>query len=411
MVARGASRSALIFILITVLINVIGLGIILPVLPQLIGEVTGAGIAGAAVYGGWLMFVYGLMQFLFAPVMGSLSDQYGRRPILLLSLLALGIDYLFMAVAPTIGLLFAGRLIAGIAGATVTTANAYIADVTPPEKRAQNFGLIGAAFGLGFVAGPVVGGILGEIGTRIPFYAAAGLAFANLLFGFIVLPETLSAENRRPFSWARANTFTALSRIRTFPLLAGLIGVIILYQLAHDANPAAWAYFTMLKFGWSEQQVGYSLGAVGLAIAIVQGGLIRVIIPRIGEVRAVCAGLISGAIGFAGFAFAPDGTLFYASILLFALIGLAMPALRSLMSNAVPDSAQGHLQGVITSVQSLTAILSPLLMTQLFFLFSRPDAAVQFPGAPFLAAALCLLAGLALFLRAVPAVARAQSPA
>lgn len=394
---RTPGRHALAFIFITVLIDIIGFGIVIPVLPDLIVELTGDSLAQAAAHGGWLLFIYAVMQFFAAPLIGNLSDRFGRRPVLLAALAALSLDYLLMGFAPVLAWLFVGRIIAGITGATYTTANAYIADVTPPERRAQSFGLIGAAFGLGFIIGPVIGGLLGELGTRVPFFAAAGLALFNMLYGFIVLPETLSKENRRPFTLARATPAGALVQIRRYPVVLGLIGVVICYQLAHDANPAAWTYYTKLKFSWDRADVGLSLGFVGLMIAIVQGVLIRAAIPRLGELRAVYLGLACGAAGFVGFSFVTKGWMLFALIVPWALIGLAMPAMRSVMSRQVPADAQGELQGALTSVVSLTMIGAPVLMTQLFRYFASESAPVYFPGAPFFAAGMILLAAIGLF--------------
>jgi DHA1 family tetracycline resistance protein-like MFS transporter len=393
----GARRRPLVFIFITVLIDMIGFGIMIPVMPELIMELTGEGLGRAAVYGGWLLFIYALMQFFFAPIIGNLSDRFGRRPVLLFSLVAFGLDYLVMGFAPTIAWLFAGRILAGISGATHSTANAYIADVSPPEERAQNFGLIGAAFGLGFMLGPVIGGLLGEYGPRVPFFAAAGLAFCNAAYGFLILPETLPPAARRPFDLRRANPIGALVQMRRYPVIVGLFGTLVLYMIAHDASPATWSYYTMLKFGWTEREVGYSMGAVGLGVTLVQGFLIRVAIPRLGEMRAVYLGYAVMSLAFAGFAFASAGWMMYAFIVPLSVGGLATPALRGIMSNRVPANAQGELQGAIGSAMSLTAIVAPLFMTQLFGYFSSDAAPLYFPGAPFLTASVLLLGAIAVF--------------
>jgi len=393
------SRKAIVFILITVFIDTVGLGIIIPVMPELILELTGEGLSSAAIYAGWLLFIYALMQFFCAPLLGNLSDRFGRRPILLLSLFAFGIDYIIMGMAPSLLWLYLGRILAGIAGATGTTANAYVADVSSADEKAQNFGLIGAAWGLGFIVGPVIGGILGEYGSRLPFFAAAGLAFLNMAYGYLILPESLSKETRRPFSLKRANPVGAVLQMRQYPVVFGLIGVMLLLQIAHDANPAVWTYYTIEKFNWSTKEIGYSLGFVGIMIALVQGGLIRVVIPRIGEFRTVYSGLTLMAIGFAGFSFSNVGWLMYVFILPFSMGGLAMPALRSIMSNRVPENVQGELQGALTSLVSLTAIMSPIIMTNLFGYFSRQDTLIYFPGAPFLIACLLVTAALVGFRR------------
>lgn len=393
----AAGRRALAFLLVTVLLDTIGFGIIIPVVPELVMELTGQGLSSAATYGGWLMFVFAFMQFLFAPVLGNLSDHLGRRPVLLTSLGAYAIDYLLMAVAPTVTWLFVGRAVAGIAGATGATANAYIADVSPPEERAQNFGLIGAAWGLGFILGPVIGGVLGEYGARVPFYAACALAAANAVYGLVAIPESLAPEHRRPFRLARANPVGSLRAMRRFPVVMGLFVVLVFYQMAHDANPAVWTYFTMMKFDWTEGQVGLSLGVFGVLNTLVQALLIRRVIPVLGEVRTARVGFAMMAAGFVGFAFAPTEATFLACMLPFALGGLGMPAVRGILSNAVPLDAQGELQGAMASVMSLTMIFSPLVMTRLFHAFTVEGAPVFFPGAAHLAAGLLSLAALVTF--------------
>lgn len=379
-------RRALAFVLVTVLIDTIGFGIIIPVVPELIVELTGEGLSEAALYGGWLIFIFALMQFVSAPMLGNLSDRFGRRPVLLVSLGAYAIDYLLMGLAPTVTWLFIGRAVAGIAGATGSTANAYIADVSPPERRAQDFGLIGAAWGLGFILGPVIGGVLGEYGARVPFFAASALAAVNVTYGFFVIPESLPPERRRAFDWRRANPLGSLRSMRRFPVMLGLFVVLVFYQLAHDANPSVWSYFTMLKFDWTERQVGLSLGVFGVLNTFVQAYLIRRVVGRFGERRTVRLGLAMHCAGFIGFALAPTAGLFLLCMIPFALGGVGMPALRGIMSNAVPEDAQGELQGAMTSVMSLTMIVSPLLMTRLFHAFTTEGAPVFFPGAAHLAA-------------------------
>lgn len=397
----GGSKRALVFVLVAVLIDTIGFGIVAPVTPELIMELTGEGLSEAARYGGGLLFVYALMQFFFAPILGNLSDRFGRRPVLLLSLLALGFDYLLMALAPSLAWLFVGRTLAGAAGATFATANAYIADVTSEEERAQSFGLMGAAWGLGFILGPVIGGVLGELGPRVPFFAAAALSVANVAYGFFVLPETLPPEKRRPFSLRRATPLGALGQMTRYPGVLTLFGALVLYQLAHDALPSTWTYYTMLKFDWTERDVGFSMGVTGFAIALVQGLVIRAAIPRLGERGAVFVGMFLMATGYAGFAWAAQGWVMLAFIAPFALGGLAMPALRSILTARVPANAQGELQGAISSLMSLTAIVAPLFMTQLFGYFTSPGAPVYFPGASFLAASLCTFASAAVVVRAL----------
>ena len=386
---------ALIFIFITVLIDCIGIGLIVPVVPKLIEELTGQGLSVAAQYGGWLTLAYAAMQFVCAPVLGGLSDQYGRRPVLLISLFGLGLDFLVSAYSPTITWLFFARIVAGICGASFTTASAYIADVSTPEKRAQNFGLIGAAFGLGFIIGPTMGALFSSYGIRAPFYAASVLSLLNWLYGYFVLPESLSLENRRAFSWKRANpvgSFKALLRYRT---LWGLISALGFLYMAGMVMQSVWGYFTMLRFGWDVKMVGISLGLVGVAVAIVQGGLIRIIIPKIGQKRAVFLGMIVYVISFLGFAFATESWMAFALIMPYAFAGITGPAIQGIISGQVPPNEQGELQGALASLMSLTAIISPVLMTSLFAYFTRPAAPVYFPGAPYLAGAICTLAAIA----------------
>lgn len=394
--ARGSH--AVRFILVTILIDTIGFGMIAPVMPDLIRELTGEGNPEAALYGGWLMFLFAGVQFIAAPILGNLSDRFGRRPVLLMSLAALSVDYVVIAMAPTLVWLFVGRFISAIASATFATANAYIADVTPPEGRAQQFGYLSAAWGLGFMLGPVFGGYLGEYGPRWPFWAAAGLAMLNVLYGFFVLPESLPEDSRRPFKFARANALGALVEIRKYPVVLGLLGVMIPYQIAHDANPAVWSFYTQHKFGWTTSTVGTSLFAVGATIMFVNAVLVAPVIKRFGEVKTVIIGFSAMAISFLMFAFATEGWMVFVGIVVFALVGLAQPAIRSMMSSRIPSDAQGELQGATSSLMSATMIVSPLIMTRLFHEFSREGAPIDFPGAPFLAAALLAVVALILFL-------------
>ncbi len=375
-------KPALGFIFITLLIDVTGWGIIIPVMPRLIQELSGGTLSEASKYGGWLISTYAVMQFLCAPVVGALSDQYGRRPVLLASLLGFAADFLFMAFAPTLGWLFVGRLISGVMGASFTTAGAYIADVSPPEKRAQNFGLIGAAFGLGFIVGPVLGGLLGGMGTRVPFMVTAGLCLLNALYGYFILPESLEVQNRRPFNWKRANPLGTLHNITRYPQLGGLMVALTLLYVASHAIQGNWAYYTMEKFKWTERQVGISLGVVGVFVGLVQGVFIRKIIPALGQQRSVYVGLVLYAAGFFMYAFATQGWMMYAITAVYCLGGIAGPALQGLMSNTVPPNEQGELQGGFTSVASLSAIVGPFLMnSMLFATFTRPGGPVYFPGA------------------------------
>ncbi|MET4137740.1 TCR/Tet family MFS transporter [Pedobacter sp. UYP1] len=387
-------KSAIGFIFITLLIDFTGFGIIIPVLPKLIEELTGGGLSVAALYGGYLTISYSVMQFISAPVLGGLSDKFGRRPILLASLFGLGIDYIFLAFAPTIGWLFVGRALAGVTGASFTTAMAYIADVSTPEKRAQNFGMIGAAFGIGFIVGPVIGGIFSQFGLRIPFIISAVLALVNWLYGYFILPESLAKENRRSFDWKRANPVGSLLRVVQFPKLIGLLAALFLLYLAAHAVQSTWTYYTMEKFHWNETWVGYSLGFVGIVVGIVQGGLIRIIIPKIGQEKAVFYGLFLYMIGFVLFAFATKGWMMFAFMLPYGLAGIYGPAMQGIISNNVEANAQGEIQGFTASLMSVAAIFGPLIMNNLFYYFTDPKHAIYFPGAPFLMAAFLTLIGL-----------------
>ena len=392
-------KAAVGFIFITLLLDVIGLGIIIPVIPALIQELTGGSISEASRYGGWLIASYALVQFLCAPIVGALSDKYGRRPILLLSLLGFGLDYLVLAVAPTIGWLFLARIIAGVFGASFTTGAAYIADVSSAEKRAQNFGLLGAAFGLGFIIGPVAGGLLGEIGPRVPFYAAALVTFLNLTYGYFILPESLLKENRREFEWSRANPLGALFALKRYPSVAGLIGALTFIYLASHAIQGTWTYFSMEKFNWSESMVGYSLGLVGIMSALVQGLLIRIIIPKIGEYNTMITGIIFNICGCLLFSMASEGWMLLCFIIPYSLGGIAGPAIQGILSNQIPDNEQGQLQGALTSMMAATGIIGPLMMTSIFAYFTAENAPIYFPGAPFVTGAVLVAICLFLILR------------
>ncbi len=396
-------QAALGFIFITLLIDVTGLGIIIPVLPKLIAELIHGDLSDAASYGGWLTFAYAIMQFICAPVLGNLSDRFGRRPVLLFSLLGFGIDYLFLAFAPTIWWLFLGRVIAGVTGASFTTASAYIADISAPEKRAQNFGLIGAAFGLGFIIGPVMGGLLGQFGSRIPFFAAAGLSLLNTLYGFFVLPESLPIEKRRPFEIKRANPLGSLLQLKKYPAVSGLIITLILMYTANNGLQSTWAYYGMEKFSWNEAWVGYSLGFIGLMIGLVQVGVIRWAIPKFGQEKSLYIGLCFYSLGLLLFAFAPNGTYMFIFIVPYALGGIAGPALQSIISGFAPSNEQGELQGALTSLMSATTIFAPPLMTTIFAYFTDDQSPVKFPGAPFLLSSVLVFVSVFLASRSLKA--------
>jgi DHA1 family tetracycline resistance protein-like MFS transporter len=387
-------QAAVGFIFITLLLDVTGIGIIIPVMPSLIMELTGEGLSAASKYGGWLIFAYAFFQFIFSPIVGALSDKYGRRPVLLVSLFGFGLDYILLALAPNLWWLFLGRILSGIMGASFTTGAAYIADVSAPEKRAANFGLIGAAFGLGFIVGPVIGGLLGEFGPRVPFYAAAVLSLLNWLYGLFILPESLTAEKRRAFSWKRANPLGSLINLKRYPVLAGLIFAMVFVYIAAHAVQSTWAYFTMYRFEWGEAEVGYSLGFVGVLSALVQGVLIRWLIPKIGENASVYLGMIFYAIGLVLFSLAGDGWMVYPYMVVYCLGGIAGPALQGIMSNQVPSNEQGELQGALTSTMSATSIIGPPIMTGLFAYFTGQDAPIELPGAPMMLGAILVLIGL-----------------
>lgn len=384
-------KPALGFIFITLLIDVTGLGIIIPVMPKLIQELTGGSVSEAASDGGWLISVYAIMQFFCAPIMGALSDRFGRRPVLLASLFGFGLDYLLLAYAPTLGWLFLGRIIAGIMGASFTTAGAYIADISTPEKRAQNFGIIGAAFGLGFILGPVIGGLLGDLGSRVPFLFAAALTLLNWLYGFFILPESLKPENRRTFEWKRANPLGTLRSLFRYKVIAGLFFALAFVYISAHAVQSNWAYYTIEKFSWTERAIGISLGVVGLVFAVVQGGLIRIIIPKLGQERSVYVGLGLYALGFLLYGLATEGWMMYAITVVYCLGSIAGPALQGIMSGTIPANEQGELQGGFTSLMSIASIIGPPVMNELFSFFSREDAPVYFPGAAMLLGALLTL--------------------
>lgn len=389
-----SNRLPFIFILITIVLDAVGFGLIMPLMPSLIRDVSGGDLAYAAIWGGVLTTGFALMQFLFSPLLGNLSDRYGRRPILLISLAILSIDYLIMAVAGSMWLLFFGRILGGITSATHSTANAFVADISAPEKKASNFGLVSAAFGFGFVFGPSLGGLLATFGPRVPFYVAAGLAGANAIFGYFILPETVTDSIRRPFEWKRSNPISAFKVMSKFSGLRTLFFVMFAYQVAFFVYPSVWAYFTQEKFGWGPQFVGYSLTVFGIAMAVTQGVLIRPVLARIGEEKTALLSLLIGAASLMGIALVPSGWLIIALTPFAALGAIAAPALMGLMSREVRDNQQGELQGLITSINAIALLLSPLVMTQLFSFFSRPSAPIYMPSAPFLLASGLMVVGV-----------------
>ncbi len=375
--------AAISFIFITLLIDVTGIGLIIPVVPGLIEQLIKGNISDASRYSGLMAFAYASMQFLFAPLLGNLSDKYGRRPILLLSLLGLGIDYIFLALAPTIGWLFVGRIIAGIAGASFTTATAYIADISTAENRSKNFGMVGAAFGLGFILGPVIGGFLGNYGVRIPFIVAAVLSLINCLYGYFVLPESLAPENRRPLNWKKIIPISSLLYLKKYTAVTGLFLSFFLIYLAANAVQSTWSFFTIKEFNWSPKMIGLSLGLVGLLVGAVQGGLIRIVNPILGNKKSIYIGIAFYTIGLFLFAFATQSWMMFVFLVPYCLGGICGPALQSIISGQVPPNEQGELQGGLTSIMSLTNIIGPVLMTGLFSYFTKPSAPVQFAGAAF----------------------------
>lgn len=391
---NSRKKAAMSFIFITLLIDITGWGIIIPVVPKLIEELIHGDISEAAQYGGWLGFAYAFTQFIFSPVVGNLSDKFGRRPIILISLFGFAIDYILLALAPTILWLFLGRVIAGLTGASVTTASAYIADISTDEDRAKNFGLIGAAFGLGFIIGPVLGGLLGEYGARVPFYAAAVLCFLNFLYGYFILPESLEKGKRRDFDWKRANPVGSFKFLGKHPEISGLIVSLILIYIAGHAVQSNWNFFTMYAFSWTEKMVGISLGVVGLLVGLVQGVLIRWTTPKFGEQKSIYYGLALYAVGMLLFSFATEGWMMFVFLIPYCLGGICGPALQSVITKNVPSGEQGELQGALTSLMSATSIIGPPLMTNLFYYFTHDDAPFKFSGAPFFLAFLLMAASV-----------------
>jgi DHA1 family tetracycline resistance protein-like MFS transporter len=380
------------FVFITVMLDMLALGVIIPVLPKLVVSFVEGDVALGAKIFGVFGVAWALMQFLFSPVLGALSDRFGRRPVILLSNLGLGLDYVLMAMAPNLIWLFVGRLISGITAASITTAGAYIADVTPPERRAAGFGLIGAAFGIGFVLGPALGGVLGAVDARLPFWAAAALSLANALYGFLILPESLPRSKRAAFAWQRANPLGSLALLRSQPILLGLACVLFVQSLAHVVLPSTFVLYATYRYGWDERTVGLTLAAVGACAAIVQGGLVKPVVAHFGERRALLAGLGFGAAGFAVYGFAPTGLVFWFGIPLMTLWGLTGPAAQGLMTQHVLPTEQGQLQGAQSSLMGIAGLFGPGLFTWTFASFIGPLASWELPGAPFLLASL-LLAG------------------
>jgi DHA1 family tetracycline resistance protein-like MFS transporter len=388
--------AAVIFIFVTVVLDVLALGIIIPVLPKLVENFLGGDTARAAEMFGLFGTVWALMQFIFSPVLGALSDQYGRRRVILISCFGLGIDYIFMASAPTLWLLFIGRIISGITGASFTAAGAYIADITPPEKRAAGFGMIGAAWGLGFVLGPALGGILGGIDTRLPFWVAAGLTLLNAMYGLFVLPESLSVELREKFSWKRANPLGSLKLLRSHPELFRLATVNGFFYLAHQVLPSVFVLYASFRYGWNEETVGLTLALLGVCGMIVQGGIVKRVVADFGERHTLLAGLLFGMCGFAIYGLAPTGIIFWLGIPVFSMAGLYGPSSQGLMTRHVQPSQQGQLQGANNSIMGVAGVIGPGIFTLTFASFIGAQGDWHLPGAPFLLSVLMLVAAFGL---------------
>ncbi len=391
----NARTPALAFILITVTLDILGIGLIVPILPKLVKQFSGGDTAAASHAAGWLGALYSLMQFAFAPLLGCLSDKVGRRPVILLSQFGLALDYLLLALAPSMSWFVVGRIVAGITGANFAAATAYIADVSPPEKRAANFGMIGAAFGIGFIIGPLIGGVLGDIGLRVPFYAAGALTLANWLYGWFILPESLKPENRRPINWQRANPFGAFAELARRPRVFGLAVCAFLSFVAHQVYPSVWVLYTEFRYGWSSLWNGVSLALVGVCAAVMQGFLTGRVIARIGDWRTTFLGLGVTALAYVAYGLAAEGWMIYGIIIIGSIGGLAGPAVQGLISNSVGDDEQGAVQGAVTSLESVAGIVGPLITTSLFSHFISVESGHRIPGAPFFSSGIIALIALA----------------
>jgi len=392
-------KPAIAFIFVTLVLDILGIGLIIPILPRLIENFQGGDTTAAAHTVGMLSALYSLMQFGFAPILGSLSDRFGRRPVILASLLGSGLDCFLLAFAPNLAWFYVGRVIAGITGANFSAATAYIADVSPPEQRAANFGLLGAAFGLGFILGPALGGLLGNVGLRVPFYVAGGLTLLNALYGWLVLPESLAPENRRGFTWSRANPAGSLLALRRYPMVFSLTGTYFLFYLAHQVYPAIWVLYTSHRYNWTVAQTGWSLALVGLTAAIVQGGLTRVVVAKLGEQKSAIFGLIITVLAYAAYGLAPEGWMMFAIIVFGSLGGVTTPALQGLISRSTGADEQGSVQGALTSLASVTGIIGPPIITGLFGYFISAAAPAKLPGISFYFSSLLSVGALVLAAR------------
>ena len=394
----SVSRHAVTFVMLTVLLDMVGFGIIIPVLPKLIGDVAHVGLSDAARIGGWMAAAYSIAQFIFGPTMGNLSDRFGRRPLLLLGIFGLGVDFLAQGLAPSIGWLFFGRILAGLCGASWVIANAYIADITPPEGRAKAFGLMGAAFGLGFIIGPAIGGLLGEFGARVPFYVAAFVSFLNLIYGYFVLPETLAPANRRRFDWARSNPLGVFKVFRHYHGVLPMCAVLAMFFFFTSLYPAIWAFWGKAKFGWSPATIGLSLAVFGLVMAGFQGGLTAPFVKWFGEKRTVSVGLVCGMIAAAGYGLAPSLSVVVVLMLVHGPEGFIHPMLTALMSKRVPENAQGELQGGLSAIMNVAILTGTIFYTQLFGYFVGDTAAFQSPDIAYFVAGFGMAVTLALYL-------------
>jgi DHA1 family tetracycline resistance protein-like MFS transporter len=387
------------FIFVTIVLDVLGAGMVIPVLPQLVASLVQGDVSSAAQYYGYFVALFSAMQFLFAPALGGLSDQYGRRPVLLLSLFSAAINYVLLAVAPNLTLLFVGRVLAGVSAANITAANAYIADISLPEQRARNFGLLGAAFGIGFIVGPLLGGVLGSFGERVPFWAASALTLLNALYGLFVLPESLPAESRRRFQWREANPLRSLRGLGRHAVVLSLVGTLVCTYLAQQALYTTWVLYTTYRFNWNSWEQGISLAFFGASTALVQAALLPVLLPRLGERRALVLGLASSVVGYVLYGLATAGWMMYVIIAATGLSFVIQPAVQALITNAVPADEQGAIQGALTSLLSLTAIVGPIIATELFSYFTAPARSTPVPGAPFFLGAVLMLAASLLAVR------------
>jgi DHA1 family tetracycline resistance protein-like MFS transporter len=405
-----SSSSALLFIFVTILVDVIGIGIIIPIIPELIMELTGEGTHLAVIYGMWLTTSFAVMQFLFSPVLGEISDQYGRKPILLMALFGLSIDYLIHAWAPTIAWLFVGRFLAGITGASLTVASAYIADISTKENKAKNFGIIGAAFGLGFIIGPGIGGFFGNIDIRLPFYIAAGLTFLNFLFGWFFVPESLVVENRRRINFSKMIPGVSLLSLRNYKGVLLLILAFFLSNLAGQVLPSIWSYHGIERYKWSPRDIGISLMVVGLAVSIVQGFLVGYMVKTLGKRKVITIGFLFWTVGMFLFSLASEPWMLYLFLFAYAFGGIAGPTVQSIISNEVSEKEQGNLQGAITGLVSLTSILGLLIFSPTFYYFTQPEGSIYLPGAPFILASALLLTAFVLTIFAMKKIFGKENP-